>query len=220
MGRLRRLLFLLRPSLISFTVCAIADLLFLMVVNWAFVAHNQLLYTYFFGPYGLATVFQGVPVKADALWHGFLTQPLVREGITYFLVLFIAVVIFSLLEGGSKAFSGVANGARDLRDSRRLHLPVLYHTILIRIIVRIFIVALWSLYTVAFFVVIVPYVVAQARFGIATIAHWENSRYVLGAILLLFAALHGHVIFARLLALHPRLFGGVTELLESEHTTK
>ncbi len=207
----------LEPSLLSGATCATITLLFLGVVNWAFLAHNPALYAYFFGPYGVFTVLQHAPLSVRLIWHNVFGGGVGRNVLSYLFILLIALGVFTVLEGGSMAVSEASAEAKEMHNAQTQHFPLLRHDIWMRTISRMLTAAAWCVYSVVFVWIIVPFCVSETRFGIATMySQPSHVGHVIVGVLILLVASHLHVVFIRLLALRLRVFGGTAVLLELE----
>jgi len=210
---------LLIPSLLSGTTCIVVAIGFLLLINWPFVAHNALVHSYFFGPNGLVTAIKSTSFNPANMWHTLFAHPLSRNVLTYLFILSITLVLYTVLEASSHAFADVSNTFGDLQTARRRRFRLLTRELWERMIVRIVTAAAWLLYLVIFMRLILPVCISHTRYGIATIDQLQHLPDLLLGIVVLFFALHVHVILARLLTLRPRIFGGLEILLnlENEH---
>lgn len=216
MRQLRLTLLLLRPSLISSSTCLVAAACLLTITNRAFLAYNPTLNTYLFGANGLFNALQSSPFSLSGAYHSVFTHSLSRNILTYLFILFITIVIFGALEGSSKAFNQLSAGANELRTAAAPRFALLRREIWARAVTRMLVVTVWAVYAIIFASVVLPFCVQQARFGIATIGQLSHVQYIAVGSGVLLVALHLHVVFARMLVLRPRIFGGIEELLATE----
>lgn len=215
MTQLRLSLLLLRPSLLSLMVSGALAALFLVAVNWAFVVHSSALYTYFFGEYGLVTVLQQSPAGFGGMFGEVLTHPTARDALSYAFIFALGVVVYAVLSGLNALFAGALGTWAEWRA-----LPGMRHQIHVaateRLFFRFTMLVLWAVYGWVFLRLLLPFSVSAARFGIATISDWPGPAYVGAGFMALVLSLHLHVIFARLMALRPRLFFSADAALENE----
>jgi hypothetical protein len=76
----------------------------------------------------------------------------------------------------------------------------------------------WAVYLAYFISTIMPFSIVLSQFGVDRLEVGDHSGAVaiMGALLLMSMSLHLHVIFMRLVALRPRIFGGEDEIIEAQ----
>jgi hypothetical protein len=204
----RRLLtILISPSLISALLSFVFTALVKAGARWPYIHAHPVLATYVLGDYGLSSVFHRINILLGVAFNSSLAYN-------------IAAVCFAILVGLS-VYIVVAGYRYMLTEMQAIRDEIAFtkkverrrvETVLgLRLGLRLASLAAWSLYSVFFFNIIIPYAITLTSTNIITdplvLARW------FGALLLLLATTHLHVIFARLLALRPRLLGSADTLL-------
>jgi hypothetical protein len=162
--------------------------------------------SYFSGDYGLNLLFQRINVILGAALNSSLAYNVAAVTFAALVGLSIYVVVAS--------FQYMVTEAQVIRDEIEFTNQAVRHRVEailgLRLGLRAAGLLAWSLYSVFFFNIIVPYCVALTTAGAdgnVGSTHW------LAAVLLLLAASHIHVIFMRLLALRPRVFDAADTLV-------
>lgn len=215
MTQLRLTLLLLRPSSLGLILTLLLSSLFLGAVNWAFIANNALVSDYFLGRYGLVTTLQESPQGFSGLLHDVLGRPTARDALSFGFVFVLGVVVYSMLTIFSLAVNSTAGTWSAWRKAGGIRRQV-RSEITQRFGFRLAVFLLWLVYSWVFLKLLLPFSVSTSRFGIATVEALSGWLNIAIGLVVLFAALHVHVIFARLFALRPRLVHAADAMLEDE----
>jgi hypothetical protein len=209
---------LLLPSVLSIGVCTGLAAVTVAATAWAYIRDNQLFYDYLFGVHGFSTL---LVQESDGLLV--LRNAVFSSNLTYYILillcsLIVGLLVYVLLEGLRLATQETAMTWRQMHLSSSAYTQTARQN-LARQLLRIAALAGWALYTIIFVTTLLPTSMVLARAGTDSIGMsmawgWVN---VLQSFALLAVGLHMHVIFARLTALRPRLFGGADiEIAEQE----
>lgn len=198
---------LLLPSLFSGSLAVFLSAAVIIFTNWAYASPANPFYGYLFGQYGLTTVLQE-STNALAAINGIFSGPLAYNLSVIVFALFIGLLIYVLLEGMDHI---TAKAHAALSEVEYINDPGLKHRMKVesevRLGLRVAALAVWIVYLIFFARVIVPYCILLGRMNEGSPFTGPNILKGLAAFALLVAALHIHVIFMRLLALRPRMFG-------------
>lgn len=208
----RRLaLLLFTPSILSGAGIIFLAALLNAYGAWTFIHNNQLFYGFFSGAYGIQTYLWETSYGLSAWSKTFLSSSLAY----YVLVAGVAVIaglaVFALLQ-----VLGVVQKEGKLLSATQGN-RTYHHEVLSRLGLRAVSIIGWTLFTAFFVSTLLPFVSLLNEMGVDAINNGEGGwLYCAASLALLILALHIHVIFARLVALRPRLFGGMSEIEKAE----
>jgi hypothetical protein len=200
MTQIRILLLLIRPSWISFGAVGCATLLLFGFANWSFVTASPLLYDSFYGEGGIVTTLERSPDALSAMYTAISSSPIVYSVGLLVLALVAGVVVFVSIRS-------VEHGV-DAFKRRGADAPFQLHEWRQRLLARLSVFVLWAIYMVFTANIALPYSLLLSRIGIEGAEGWISVVITCGAVMLLFVTLHINIIFARLMCLRPRVFGG------------
>jgi hypothetical protein len=210
-----RLLLLLLPSLSSSIFTLLITIAILGTSAWSYIEDNQLFYEFIFGIYGLKTTLQSIESTAS-IQYAILNGPY-----TYFILLIMSALIiggmvYVVLESLKRA-AEIASEEMQAVNNRALRKQVAREA-LMKLVLRVVAALGWALYIVLFVSVVIPTAILLTELALQAfeVSLGTAGLYGAGAAALLLAALHVHIIFARLCMLRPRLFGD-SEIEEAEH---
>jgi len=207
MIRQRKLtILLLEPSIVSAALCFMFSAIILTVTSWVFILHSALPYDYLFGQYGL-TGLESSPDNLLEVWRQFVGRSLLQDSVSFLLIFAIGAVAYTLLQGSNKVVNGALGVRIEIHDADASFKKQIRSQILHRIWFRLLILVSWGVYSIACVALLVPFCISSARYGVAIIKEPSGWLYVLLGLGLLTVAFHLHVVFMRLMALRPRLFG-------------
>jgi hypothetical protein len=185
---------LLMPSSLSGALVIAAAIVMVGGAAWSYVTNAQLFYDVLFGYRGIATALVSAP---DAF---ILLRSISASPIMYYLMLLtagvgIGFIIFELLQWISRP--------------HHLDAPSLQET-LTKLLVRLLALAGWGVYIAFFVSLLVPFITLLIRLALEKIpGDWPVAVFLLlCALSLQIIAVHIHTVFARLVLLRPRIFGG------------
>lgn len=195
------------PSVLSASLCILGSLLVLGIANWSYATPASQLYSYLYGQYGLATIFEHSS-NALAAVNGIFSSPAGYNVAVVVVALFIGVLIYVLLEGIDHITAEASNSIHLVEqasnDSLRRYMK---QQLEIRIGLRLGALFVWVIYLIFFARVIVPFCIIIGRLDLGKLSS-SDVLVACGALFMLIFAMHIHVILARLIVLRPRLFGG------------
>ena len=196
MSQWRLILLLFTPSWLSFSVCAGLTLLSIGVANWSYFTYNQVLYDFFYGERGIVTTLEKAPGAADierftgnAAFYG--------VGVVV-LAVAVAAAVFFVVRGAERGVGAVTHLGQGL--DRHEHIQ---HALL-----RLLILGLSVGYVLLAINVLLPTALLYSRISAEEFFTLHGMAGSIGAGALFWLVLHGHVVFARLVFLRPRVFGG------------
>lgn len=196
MTQLRLTLLLLSPSWLSFIACSAITFVTIGILNWSYFTYNQVLFDFFYGKNGLITILEQVPGAIDV--QQVLDNPAVYSGVVIVFAIVAAVTVFLVVRGAERSV-GAATHMGEGVDRR----DYLQHAVL-----RCLVILLWVGYSYVSVQVLLPAALLFSRIGAEDFFAPMGMLLSVSAVLLLWIALHVHVIFARLVRLRPRVFGG------------
>lgn len=216
--QLRLAYFALLPSLSSGIICVALSLIIVLSKTWPFITHNPLLYQYLFGPEGLTQGAQLKPPDTLTDWYGLAVHYQFQRGFvfSYLIIALMGAASYSILEAGWQAAIRTKQIRYGLRGLHPASKKQAIRDLAWRTLLRLG--ALLSSFFYVFYIMrtIVPYAIAQSRFGIATAQEVSHIGYILLASATLCIGFHGFVVLVRLFLLRPRIFDGTDVLLRSE----
>lgn len=177
--------------------------------NWAFITSNPLLYDFFFGEAGVVTILETAPEPDTTT-----ASPILYYAAVSAVAITVGVVLFLGLRSIHRQISSRTGRPLPTKLERyRQH--VLNEELGARIAFRFGVLVAWLVYGVLFMQFLLPFAVLLSRIGaeqLSTVDGWLKN---LWGFLLIALALHIHVIFARLLVMRPRLYGGEAAIEEA-----
>lgn len=219
--RLAKLLF--RPSLFSTILTTILTIIILGVAAWPYTESNTLLYESLRGPHGLLTTIQKSPDIT------LLTSSLLTNSMTYNLVILgvaglIAAGVYAILQTLSRLIVNSYDTWHAVHDADSpITAEAAEKEIGARTAIRLLSMLLWIAFIFFFVKILLPYCIVAIQISIDNLLTWK-ALYGLAAYGALLMSLHIHVVFARLILLRPRVFGGRLDITEAmyeadDHTT-
>jgi hypothetical protein len=208
--RLARLL--LRPSLFSVVFTSLLSIALLAASVWPYTANNSVLSQYFYGPYGLLTTLHKSSDIAN-FTAAFSVSPVVYNLLIVAVAALVAIGVYAILQLFSKIIVNSYDTWHAIHNAGSATKSV-EREIGTRLTIRLMSVLLWIAFVFFFITLIYPYCVYIARAGIDQLMNW-GILHALAAFVVLFASMHVHVVFIRLLLLRPRVFGGKLDIMEA-----
>lgn len=200
----RLFLLLLKPSWPSlFLVIVIASVI-IGVANWAYVMASLPFYDFFYGQQGIVTVYEQSPNMTDSFWVTITASPAAYVVGIVSAALGMAAIVFVTLRLIERGFGAMHTAI--------IEEPFERHEQLRRNLTRGAVCLLWVVYWLVFLNVVAPFCLLLSRIATENLNEWSGIVIWVSSMLLLIAALHMHVIFLRLVALRPRLFGGEADI--------
>lgn len=208
---------LLTPSILSGTVIFIVALVALGYSGWLYISDNQIFYDYLFGAYGLKTFVWQNSLGFSAWSQAFLSSPIAYYFLLGGVALMGGITVFTLLQAAGVFVRGTAELIDQAQYKGPTHKAAM-HELLSRLTLRITGLVGWAVYAAFFVSSLVPFSIILNQMGIEQLRQGipYGALACIGAISLLFLALHLQVVFMRICALRPRLFGGDAAIEEAE----
>ncbi|HUC90140.1 MAG TPA: hypothetical protein VMR45_05035 [Patescibacteria group bacterium] len=211
MKQLRLTVLLLLPSLFSGWFCIVASSGLLLYTNWMHISHEGIFYDLVFGTNGLNEL-----QRTSGNLITIIEKVFNASAMYYILVAVVAMaaggITYMLFEGAYRARINAMRTVRELEGIRMTHAPAIRHETITRLIARIGISFVGSVYIVVLIKLVLPFCITNFGVGVQKVHTWEGSFYIACSILLLSLGLHALIIFFRLLALRPRIFSNLTAL--------
>ena len=210
-ARLFALLF--QPSLFSFVASVFISVAVLGVANWSYATQNPVLYDYLYGAQGLTTRLEE---SSDAF--AAMAKSLSAQYITYELIVFIAaivvgLIVYAILQSISHLLIGATYAYMEVQGAPKSNRLSVGMEIGARLFIRLASLVAWFLYWIFWSKVLFPFCIIASGLVFADLfADWVWA-YGLLALFGMIAGLHVHVVFARLLLLKPRVFGGQNDIM-------
>jgi hypothetical protein len=205
---------LVLPSFGSSALAVFIAVVLLGYGAWSFINDNQLFYDLLFGPYGFKNVvWQHSMVQTswqDVLFSSHIVYYIALGGVA----VIVGLTVFTILQAVGVVVHGSSELLHDALDTRRRASRELFYRLGLRVIALVG----WGVYAAMFFSSILPAVMSLNQSGILRFQaqDYAGALDCLGALALLLAALHMHVIFLRTVALRPRIFGGENDVVVAE----
>jgi len=196
MSQWRLTLLLFTPSWLSFGVCAGLTLFIIGVSNWSYFTYNGVLFDFFYGGHGVVTTLEQAP---GAVNFEQITSNTTLYGVgVVALAAAVAVAVFFMVRGAERGVGVAAHVGQGI--DRREYVQ---HALL-----RLLILALWAGYALLTVNILLPTVLLFSRIGAEDLLAPAGMATSVGAVVAFWLMVHGHVVFARLVCLRPRVFGG------------
>jgi hypothetical protein len=209
-GRLRRVRWVLSPSLISGVTVILATLAALAIASWSYITDSQLFYDQLFSPYGAVTLLQTQQDSFSAI-----NSAVLNGQNTYMVVLLagsviVGLTVYMVLESMSYLIHGTPLFVRSVTENIQAARQAARYTLL-RLGLHIASLIAWAIYLLLFISVLLPLSLGLLQVALNDIAAGIPSSwlYLPFCFILLAAGLHMHIVFARLTFLKIRIFGGL-----------
>lgn len=218
---LRRISWILRPSLLSGIIAFFLTSVLLGSAGWAYISDSGLFYDQLFGAYGAVTILQLQPHNLPGIQDAVLNGPATYYVLLITGALIAGISIYLLLESASLVGRGASLFISQVHANRKSAREAARAT-LVRLGLHITALIAWALYWLVFANVLVPLVIIMLQQALDAISSAQAIGWLMLLIpfIILAGSIHFHATFARLVFLRVRLLGGVdAELsrLESEH---
>lgn len=206
---------LLRPSLLSGSICFGAATFLLGISFWSYSTKVDFITDVLFGPSGITASLRNAVDNFDIFSQVF-NDVSIMYGIAIFLAALITgVVVYFVLELSERLISSVSESYLSFFDTDAYLRKTTGRELLLKVVLRIFILISWCLYTIFFSQVLLPFCILTAKIDVGSIDFLNQLSFSALGFLLFLLGLHLHVIFLRLLVLRPRVFGGEQEIIEA-----
>lgn len=195
---------LIRPSWISFTACCLGTTLVLAAAFWPTIHDQATINAYLSTDYGLNALLDDFNTLLGTAWNSKLFYNV--------LVICFATLVGLLVYVGSESFRHMFAQTRatftDISEATPQNRRHIATHLGVRIGLRVATAALWFIYILLFFRIVLPFCAAMVSrsTGAEGLTQLASNFWVFA---LLLAASHVHIIFVRLLVLRPRLFGSL-----------
>lgn len=214
--QLRLLLLLVSPSVLSGSLVAFGTLLALAVPSRNFLEDSQPLFEFFYGSYGIVTAIESTRTGTTAMSSIFADAMAYNVAVLLFSTV-VGFVVYLILQVINHLTSGVASPFAELKAAQPADRPRIRRAIAQRLAVQIVTLVCWCLYWFAFIVAIWPFSILAIRTGIGQLFALHAVWPILTGVLVFMLAAHLHIVFIRLLALRPRLFGNPELIYKEGH---
>jgi hypothetical protein len=196
MSQWRLTMLLLSPSWLSFSLISAISLCSIGFSNWSYFTYNQVVFDFFYGKNGLITTLEQVPGAVDIAQ--FADNPAVYGVAVVVFAAVAAVAVFFVVRGAERGVGAAAHVGQGV--DRREYVQ---HGLL-----RLLVLMLWVGYGFLSAHILFPAALLFSRIGAEDFFTSMGMAISIGGAFLFWITLHGHVVFARLFRLRPRVFGG------------
>lgn len=213
MQQLRLALILLSPSPFSTVATFITAVVILVMANWTYSTRGSLMYDFFYGHEGVITKLMNSTDTVSVYLTAFSAKYITYEIVVFVIAVLIGLMVYLILQG----FSGVVRNTDEAYSAirvssgkQRLDIEL---SLGVRVLTRAIGLLLWFLYWTLTLKIILPFSVLATRTTLEDLFEADTWMYVLLGLTIMIVGIHLHVIFARLILLKPRLFGGRDEIM-------
>jgi hypothetical protein len=203
MYQLRLFGLLLRPSISSGVLTTCVAIFILAISNWPYLTQNPMVHDYFYGRYGITTTLQESETSLFDL--DILDQPMTYYITVVLVAVLASMLVYIVLQGFSHGVAGAKETINEIGRTQGSTRHSIEAEVGTRWTVRITSVILWALYWIFFLNALLPFCLLTSR---NLLSDASGMLYSALGFLLLWIGLHQHLVFARLMLLRPRLFGG------------
>jgi len=209
---MRRFLQLLYPSLFSGACIGIVGASITGFNAWSYIEYQQFYYDYLFGVYGLKTTL----LMSDQHFN-LVRRAIIGNGqITYYIFLVLGALLaglttYTLLSATKRIKDAAEDIALEMQQPGNAFRQTAREAF-VRLSVRAGSLVAWTIYTVLWFNLMLPYCTLLLEDGIDHITNGQLSGWLLCLLSFLVSiiGLHLHIIFLRLTLLRTRAFGSIT----------
>lgn len=201
LGKTSTLLSALTPSTLSGLVCVVVGLLFVGNLLLSALLRGSYLPVIIFEWANLPAFWQEGDLSYDMAWGDFTNTSAI-----FILWATLGLALLSVVRWIIRTRAGLVEVNQDMQTVGYNRAAVVKQE-LVRLGFRLLAVVGWAAYLWLFFGYILHYIVAATLAAGGNLADLQNVGFLLVALLMTILSLHLHVVFARLAALRPRLFG-------------
>lgn len=209
MHQFRLFRLLLIPSFSSLLLCAGCTGLILLFSNFSHLVQNQ-----FFNDYASLE-----PKQLEAMlltWQQELTagasyvfdRPEVYVAVIALVAALIGLLVFACLEIITRSAIDAHDNWEEITFAHGVNKTRIEEEVGLRWLIRISAALLWVFYWGFWLSTVVLFSILLVRDGLAGLPAYSGAGLIFLGVVMLLLGTHLHVIFARLIALRPRLFGG------------
>lgn len=224
MNSLRRLRWILKPSLLSGLAAVLLTFLVMGSAGWSYVSDVGLFYEQLFGALGVVTILQLQPNVLLGLQNTIFNGPLTYYVLLVAGALIAGLSIYLILESISLVVHGASLFIREVHADRKAARDAAKRT-LVRLILQVTGLVAWAIYWLVFANVLVPFGIVMLQQALDAISDGAAVGWLVLPVVFMWLAVstHLHATFARLVFLRVRLLGGLDAEMsrieaESQHT--
>jgi hypothetical protein len=208
---------LLQPSFTSGLLVLLAALGILGYTTWSFLNDNQASYDTLFGTYGLQGYISERSSGVMTLQNTLLASPVAYYVLVGGVAIAAGMAVFTLLQIAGLLFRSTTLFMHDAIQGRSARVTF-WGEQFVRLGIRVLALVGGAVYAAAFMSMILPFSILLNQTGVEGLNQKNPVGAVMcvSALLLLLIALHLLLVFARVIALRPRLFGGDQEIAAAE----
>lgn len=215
MEQLRLFGLLLRPSLLSGSICFGAATFVLGVSFWSYATRFDFISDVLFGQNGITASLRDAVDNSDVFSQVF-NDATIMYGIAIFLAaVATGFIVYIVLELSERVISNVSESYLSFFDTDAYLRKISERELLVKIMLRTFVLVAWFLYTIFFNQVLLPFCILTAKIDVGSVDIMNQLSFSALGYALFLLGLHLHVIFLRLFVLKPRVFGGEQEIIEA-----
>lgn len=198
------MLLLLKPSTLSLYLCLAIGFIAIGTESWSYAASSPLLFDFVYGDQGIITIIEMSPRLFDATKAFFDSNPVVYGVFVSLAAILAGLVGFFVIRGARRAVQSLSEF--------RYETPVERQEEVQHVLTRLIALLLWLAYWYLFLEFLSPLSFLLSRVASDNLNPWIAGGLWIGSALVFAAAVHPHIIFARLIALRPRIFGGEADI--------
>jgi hypothetical protein len=213
MQQLRLARILLEPSPSSSVATCITAIAILVAANWTYSTRESIMYGFFYGEEGVITKLLHSTDTVSVYLAAFSARYITYEITVFIFAIAVGLFVYLLLEGFSRMARGTNETYSAIKGSsgkQRLDIELSFG---IRVLTRAIGLFLWFLYWTLTLKILLPFSVLATRTTLDDLFQTNAWMFMLLGIAIMTVCIHLHIVFARLVLLKPRLFGGRNEIM-------
>lgn len=199
----------MQPSLLSFVISALAAGITLSAASWPYQQNKPLFMTYLSGDYGITSIFKDINIVMGQT----LNSPLAYNIAVLIFAGLVGITVFTVMESIRHMLRDAISAIEEVEYADANSKRAVEHAIEVRIGLRVLTAFIWIGYSVIFFNILIPALVAYVVGTPASGGMLDGVFRNIVAFTIIFLGFHIHVICMRLLVLRPRLFAGDTSFI-------
>jgi len=200
------------PSPFGIVLTPVVAAVLLLAANWSYTVNNSFLGDFLYGKSGVITKFSDSTDMVSVFTSAFSVQYISYEVAVFIFAVVIGFLVYLLLQsisGSIRTFSDIRDQLRGTTGNTKHDLEV---SVGARVLIRVVALLFWFFFWVLTLKVIVPFSILATQLTVEDIFTSYDWLFALLGFIVLTLTIHVHVIFARLVMLRPRLFGGSEEI--------
>lgn len=208
MQQFRLLSLLLRPSLLSFTICLLFAVMVLLFSNLPYLSQSVLVRDYIsIDAAQFSTILQTWQMQAQVLASFIFDRSEVYVLFVSMIAIVVGVLVFASLELFSRSTHELKESLELIHFAQGEDKVEVEKEVGLRWLVRISAAIGWLIYWGFWLSTLLLFCVLLVRIGLAELPSAQGISYIVTGSVLLALGAHMHIVFLRLILLRPRVFG-------------